>query len=297
MAPHAERFTSQDRLVATCHAHSLPYFIDPTNLIPSHTPRNHLRSALASFQSRHLTHPHSLSPTGGPLALLHRLTSLPPPPPPLPSVPTLFTRHSPAPTTLTLTPSHLPVNTTPSAARAHLRRAIALVAPSSATISHRALERLRSLLWDPASPTPGVTTQSLTPGAGVVFERSQCGAWTVSRQRARRGEVRRRELRMGEWVEWDERVWVRVMELEGIRQGKGRKWFIEERGRWGAPVVVGGVEEVVFDFGVSESGRGMEKDKEGGSWSMGGVSVDWGWSVRENEPDGPTWLSPAQRLH
>ncbi|ORY61926.1 hypothetical protein BCR35DRAFT_195618 [Leucosporidium creatinivorum] len=94
------------QLVGHCIKHSLPYFVDPTNLDPHHTPRNALRQTLAESQARHLSHPHTLPSASishsGPLQLLHHIIPTPSPPqqpssPPIDllTINSLFPRPSP----------------------------------------------------------------------------------------------------------------------------------------------------------------------------------------------------------
>lgn len=240
------RSAEQSQLVEYCKHHALPYFIDPTNLDPLHTPRNALRESLAEVQKRHLSHPHTLPTatafTSGPLHLLHRILPAPSPPS-VPAAPPggLFTLNFPRPTTLTLRPHHLPSRMPPSSARDLLRRAIAFASPlSNGSISHAALEDARRRIWESAGRV------AFTPGSGVWFtpriHEGKC-EWIVGRQPRRRKqgvqeEEERFELLAGEGRVWDGRVWLRVERVGGGGEVvQDERWYVESRGRWSLPVV------------------------------------------------------------
>ena len=281
------RLPDKDRLVATCHSHSLPFFTDPTNLEPNHTPRNSLRAQIASVQLRH-THNSSsvVGSNGGPLALLHRPAAnadvVPAPLPP--ALLDLLRRHTPHFSTVTIAPSSIPPATRPDAVRALLRRAVALVAPATATVSREALERLRTALWLPGSSD----ATKISPGGGVVFSRAPGAgpsSWTISRQKARRDAGNRRlALPAGKWTEWDGRIFFRV---SGDQESS---WAVEEGGRFGAPVVLrlraGRPDEAILNFTAFRRDNTTWKDQ--GTWTSHDITIDWRCSTRTSVAS-PCW--------
>ncbi|ORY38509.1 hypothetical protein BCR35DRAFT_311517 [Leucosporidium creatinivorum] len=282
------------QLVDYCIKHSLPYFIDPTNLDPQHTPRNALRQTLAESQARHLSHPHILpeasTTNSGPLQLLHHILATPSLPQQLISPSTdLLTLNSPFPTTLTLRPRHLPSGTRPSEARALLRRIIYFVSPlpQRGGIPKSALEGARRRIWQ--SPKEG--KQAFTPGGGVAFvpqrrkgivDGVERWEWVVGRQPKRR-EGRNSvlakepfELIEGVGRFWDGRVWFKV-ERKGA-EGEGWRWWVEEKGRWCLPLVMRarrsaeGEPEVVLDFTRREGEAAIEPE---GCLFIGDATISW----------------------
>jgi hypothetical protein len=285
----------QAQLVEHCTQNSLPYFIDPINLDPEHTPRNALCQTLAEAQARHLSYPHALpsasSANSGLLHLLHRILTTPWPSI-QPSHPPndLLTLNSPFAMTLILRPQHLPSRTRPSETRALLRRIVAFASPlhQDGSISEAALEGARRRIRE--SPKEG--KRAFTPGAGVVFApRRRTGSkiepahrnWVVGRQ-PRRREGRHAvsahypfELPEGEGRVWDGRVWFRVEKM--IEGDEGWRWWVEEKGQWSLPVVMRssrgaeGKSEVVLDF--SQHGEGVVQIHAEGSIEVGDSKITW----------------------
>lgn len=256
-----------------CNDERLPFFIDPTNLDPSHTPRNHLRAEIAAFQSRHWVHPNRFRTTtsadeldpGGPIALLRRIVkkeanSTLNDDPPIQSkeqLPFL---------SCVLTPSSLPPSASPAMQRAYLKHLIKHIGPSHGrSISTDNLEQARRLIWNYSAPS----LVTCTPGGGVLLTR-QKGGWLFSRQPFRRTEnFGRVTLRAnGEWRMWDGRVWLRCSIREGGEVETG--WSVEGSGKRCAPVLVKGERRVAM-MGVKGDGPRQ------GEWTDGEIALEWDW--------------------
>lgn len=262
---------AQARLVATCEAEGLPYAFDPTNLDPSHTPRNRLRAQIAHVQSDQLTHPHRMcsdvqhAGPGGPLALLQRSARQSTRRPSPPGVIEGFVKCLPQdPMSLFLRPARLSPALSPSSVRSLLKQAISHVAPEQATLSVAALEDTRLRLFGLPSRFsvdgmigPGLGDRPFTPGAGVLLTPPSSalpGAWTLSRQPARRGDARSMALVPGQGMLWDNRVWVKLETSDEGPIGAMRCW-VEERGAEGLAILVNGAVKGLINWTKSRDGQ------------------------------------------
>lgn len=81
------------------------------------------------------------------------------------------------------------------------------------------------------------------------------------------------KIGLGEWKEWDGRVWVRITREGG--DATDESFVIERKGRWGAPVVslAGEKKEVLVDF--RKKGVVPPHETEDGSWEGQGRTIEW----------------------
>lgn len=182
----------------------MPFVVDPTNEVTTHTPRNALRAQLDVVPGARtaLARVAMRAQDRGEVreASLQSITS-----------PHNACRpHAPHLGALTLDPAKLSPRLSPQEQRALLRELFRFVAPGSAgelRVTHDALERVRELIF---TPSP-VCSRASTPCAGVQLSRRPGNTWVFSRQpfRAHEREIVQM-LRPGEWREWDGRLALRV---------------------------------------------------------------------------------------
>lgn len=266
--------------MTTCQTHSLPFIVDPTNFDPLHTPRNALRQTIASFQSRHLIHPHRISSSttaspsreeGGPLALLrHSVRSDASRSSFSTTLPDLVHSgvieiHTPVIGTITLHPARLSAALPSSEVIRRLKEIIHFVAIPGSSISNDALVRIYQSIF---LPSLAEARGKFTLGAGVMFQRKG-KEWIISRQGERRNQAGA-DVRIseGQWIEWDQRIWLRWSE----RREAVKMLTIKSSESWRTPLLMQG-DQLVFDL---EKQRKSGEDR--GQWTSGEMVVDWRFS-------------------